>query len=62
MTLKDLCLILRGITEFELQTNINGKIKTLEKLKPYQIQYLSKTLLNKKVVEIDLETNVIFIM
>lgn len=62
MTLKDLSLILRGITEFELQTNINGKIKTLEKLKPYQIQYLSNSLLNKKVVEIDLETNVIFII
>lgn len=61
MTLKDLSIILRGITKFKLQARVSEKIETLDEVLIYEIQYLPASLLRRKVIEIDLETNIIFL-
>lgn len=61
MTLKDLSIVLRGITKFKLQARVNEKIETLDEVLIYEIQYLPASLLRRKVIEVDLETNIIFL-
>lgn len=61
MTLKDLSIILRGTTKFKLQVRVDEKIQTLDEVLIYEIQYLPASLLRRKVIEVDLETNIIFL-
>lgn len=60
MTLKELEKLLRGTTEFILESrDEDGNIIQLDKVLIYEIKYLPASLLKRTVLQIDLETNII---
>lgn len=61
MILKDLGQILRGSLKFKLQERVDGNIITLDEVFIYEIQYLPACLLRRKVLEFDLDENIIFL-
>lgn len=61
VTLKELGAILRGSTKFELQARIDGEVKVLDEVLPYEIQYLPYLLAKRNVIELDLDDKFIFL-
>jgi len=61
MKLKDLERLLRGSVKFKLQARVEDRIETLDEVLIYEIKYLPSGLLKREVLQIDLDTNVIFL-
>jgi len=61
MKLQDLERLLRGSVKFKLQARVEDRIETLDEVLIYEIKYLPSGLLKREVLQIDLDTNVIFL-